>query len=565
MKFAATYCPLMLTFALSSNGFSQGGDDCANAQLITGLGPHTVDLMMTTASGSIPPGCTNIGVDEDVWMDWMAPSTGTFSVEVCSGSAAGWGLAVWDGCGGTVLTCKEFNCQYEENRVIFQGVQGTVYKIQVSSPVFWADGTLRIEEVFIADNDDCANATEVLGYGTFPFDLANATTDGPTDTNCFNVTNGVWYRWTSPYDRTVTIRSSEYGLHLSIIDGCGGEEIQCNRGFGLHRLPQLHLPAQPGTEYLIRLSSPSGSSRPAGWLSIEPNTVIQDPTTSRAYSLIYSVETFQGAQTAAQSYRYRGVPGHLVTINSQVEKDYLLANFSLPIFTRIGLYQDQSDPNYSEPAGAWKWVTGEPLNFTDWLQPNRPDNSMGDEHWGYLVNGQWEDEADATGLLLAQAQIVEWPLDPEGTAFCEPAEPNSIGLATQLYVEKSFVAPALVRLEGVDGPPAQFGYFLVGTAAMDPGVVAGNGRLCLDTSGGNLIGRYNAAGTQRNSIGIFDEFGILENLVSTSSTGTGYDLSLELPFPGGGLIGPGQTWHFQLTHREPGGAFNFSNGVSVTF
>ena len=29
----------------------------------------------------------------------------------------------------------------------------------------------------------------------------------------------------------------------------------------------------------------------------------------------------------------------------------------------IGLYQDLNDPNYSEPAGGWKWVNGTPANI----------------------------------------------------------------------------------------------------------------------------------------------------------------------------------------------------------
>ena len=561
MKFLKTVCCLVSAFALSSIGFSQGGPDCVNAQFVMGLGPHSLNLIGSSPSGDTPLACPNMGTDKDVWLEWIAPTTGLYSAEVCGDTVVGYGLAVWDTCGGNALSCAEFNCQYQDNRVLFQAVMGTTYKVQITSlALTGAIATLHFNEVQLADNDDCSNATVLAEYGSFAFDLADATTDGSTETDCFNVTNGVWFRWTSPYNRPVTLTLSEFFVHLSIVDGCTGQEIECNNGTGLLFRPTLNLDAQRGTEYLIRVASTSGQFRPAGFLSIQPNDVVIDPSTGRAYSLIHAEHTFQSAQAYAQSYRYRGVPGHLVTLNSQAEEDFVAASFRLPGFTRIGLYQDLNDPNYSEPAGAWKWVTNEPLNYTNWLGPNRPDNSFGQEHWGFIVAGQWEDAVDQ-----AFAQLIEWPLDPDGTAFCEPAEPNSIGLSTQMYVEKSFLAPALVRLEAADGPPNQFGYFLVGTAPMDPGVIAGNGRLCLDTSGGNLVGRYNASGTGRDSIGIFDEFGALENLVNTSSAGTGYDLSLELPIAGGGLISPGQTWYFQLTHREPGGAFNFSNGVSVTF
>ena len=37
------------------------------------------------------------------------------------------------------------------------------------------------------------------------------------------------------------------------------------------------------------------------------------------------------------------------------------------------------------------------------------------------------------------------------------------------------------------------------------------------------------------------------------------------PCPGAPVIQSGQTWHFQLWHRDEGGIPNFSNGVTVVF
>jgi hypothetical protein len=52
--------------------------------------------------------------------------------------------------------------------------------------------------------------------------------------------------------------------------------------------------------------------------------------------------------------------GHLATINNAQEWMWVKQN--LPVIGRfVGAYQDQSDPNYSEPVGGWKWVTGEPF------------------------------------------------------------------------------------------------------------------------------------------------------------------------------------------------------------
>ena len=53
--------------------------------------------------------------------------------------------------------------------------------------------------------------------------------------------------------------------------------------------------------------------------------------------------------------------GYLTIITSEEEKEFL-KNQSLGAIW-IGLYQDLSDPNYSEPSGGWKWVNGTPANM----------------------------------------------------------------------------------------------------------------------------------------------------------------------------------------------------------
>ncbi len=53
--------------------------------------------------------------------------------------------------------------------------------------------------------------------------------------------------------------------------------------------------------------------------------------------------------------------GYLAIIGSDEENEFL-KNQSLGDIW-IGLYQDLNDPNYSEPAGGWKWVNGTPANI----------------------------------------------------------------------------------------------------------------------------------------------------------------------------------------------------------
>jgi hypothetical protein len=57
--------------------------------------------------------------------------------------------------------------------------------------------------------------------------------------------------------------------------------------------------------------------------------------------------------------------GHIVTLTSAEEWAWVKANFEIPYQTGrfVGAYQDRESPDFAEPAGGWKWVTGEPFQF----------------------------------------------------------------------------------------------------------------------------------------------------------------------------------------------------------
>ena len=170
--------------------------------------------------------------------------------------------------------------------------------------------------------------------------------------------------------------------------------------------------------------------------------------------------------------------------------------------------------------------------------------------------------AIATGLV-ADMNKNGIPDSCEITTLCVPL-PNSKGVPTLLTGTMGSGSGSGLHLEATNGPPAQFGYFLIGTNVTAPGLPIGSGILCLDTSPGNLMGRYNVVGTSMNSIGLFDAFGVLQNGVGTSSVGSGFDVPLSIPNIGG-FITTGSTWHFQLWHRDIPTTSNFSNAISVTF
>ena len=152
-----------------------------------------------------------------------------------------------------------------------------------------------------------------------------------------------------------------------------------------------------------------------------------------------------------------------------------------------------------------------------------------------------------------------------GIAFCNPMDPNSSGRSTTLRGEFGFASSSGLTLEVTSGPAGDIGYFLVGNGFADPGVSLGQGRFCLGLGGAQIIGRYNVTGSRWNSIGIFNEGGVLVNFGGTSASGFGFDVPISLPIAGAPLISGGETWHFQAWHRDLGGQSNFSNGLSVLF
>ncbi|HPF12617.1 MAG TPA: hypothetical protein P5218_06580 [Planctomycetota bacterium] len=157
-----------------------------------------------------------------------------------------------------------------------------------------------------------------------------------------------------------------------------------------------------------------------------------------------------------------------------------------------------------------------------------------------------------------------------GSIFCGAATNNSSG---QPVVLSGYVGTGVgsdLHLEAVGGPTNEFGYFLVGNMANDASpIMVSNGLLCLAGLPGQVFGRYNVAGVN-NSLGLFNSSGVFRNLGGTSVTGTGYDVPTTVPISslGNPTIMAGDTWHFQLWHRDtPAGAgtSNLSQGLSVNF
>ena len=147
-----------------------------------------------------------------------------------------------------------------------------------------------------------------------------------------------------------------------------------------------------------------------GVVGVASATPIKREETGHYYEVVeVSPISWSEANELANNSSYNGMPGHLMTITSHEEVDWMFHR--LDWFLKwLGGYQDTNDPDYSEPDGGWKWVTGEEWDFTRW-STNSPDNAENGEN--YLIGGstaRWGDGRDNyyhEGYLI-KGYIVEY-------------------------------------------------------------------------------------------------------------------------------------------------------------
>jgi hypothetical protein len=153
-----------------------------------------------------------------------------------------------------------------------------------------------------------------------------------------------------------------------------------------------------------------GMVRPAAAQSMTP---VRNPDNGHWYQQVRLAGrvTWPEARAAAQSLFFAGYRGHLATITSAAENQFIVAHVmnagGADTSTFLGGYQDRGAPDYREPAGGWRWVTGEPWVYTSW-HPNQPDNNNGGTPEHVLEttgSGAWNDFPEG---FARSAYLVEY-------------------------------------------------------------------------------------------------------------------------------------------------------------
>jgi hypothetical protein len=152
--------------------------------------------------------------------------------------------------------------------------------------------------------------------------------------------------------------------------------------------------------------------------------VVQDARTGHTYQLVWSpvVITWEEARQQAAAKTWGGMPGHLATITSRDEEDFLWSNFWN--WSAHSLYIGASD---AEREGVWKWVTGPEAGdvffedgrvadfaYANWFhgEPNNmKQGGANGEHvavWNWNGHMGWND-VEGAGRDNIHGYLVEYP------------------------------------------------------------------------------------------------------------------------------------------------------------
>ena len=210
---------------LASGAFAQGSNDCASAQVISGLGTFSFNNVGANTDG--PFDCNGQPVRRDVWFRWVAPATGGYSFNQCGGTTLDTRIAVYDGVDCVnfpLIACMNSNC-FNATRIPFAAIGGNEYLIRMGSRFVGpgGSGTFVVEPDpcptqmpdGFEDNDLCSQATPLLD-GTYQ-DLTVAKVDD--DWYAFPVADGS----TLQVDVLFTHQTGD--LDIFLFDGCGGTSL----------------------------------------------------------------------------------------------------------------------------------------------------------------------------------------------------------------------------------------------------------------------------------------------------------------------------------------------------
>lgn len=125
--------------------------------------------------------------------------------------------------------------------------------------------------------------------------------------------------------------------------------------------------------------------------------VVAGPFTNAGNSHLYyflSANTWSNAQLEAA-----GLGGHLATIQNDQEQDWVFSTFN-PYASGLGIWIGLQRVGNTD---VFQWITGEPLNYTQWSE-GEPNNNLGGENCAEMLPsraGKWNDLSGANSRFTS--------------------------------------------------------------------------------------------------------------------------------------------------------------------
>ncbi len=306
----------------------------------------------------------------------------------------------------------------------------------------------------------------------------------------------------------------------------------------------------------------SGNTNVTGFIvEFDTPLPVEYAPTGHHYLAVSEQVVWGVADEYARSMTYQGVEGHLVTFTDAAEDAWVYNTLSGGSLGNawIGLVQDLSDPNYSEPAGAWGWLDGTPFVYTNW-RANEPNDTWGDEDFGgYYSGSQWNDyrSQDAT----VPRYVVEFDNYP-ATILCHgdgsgsPCPCNNTGVSGEGCANSTGAGARLVSggTPGLSAP--SFTLVATGLPANQPGLFF-QGNNAINAGLGVQFGdglRCVGGAAKRLQVVVSDSTGTSRTTVNISAAGQ---------------VTAGDLRRYQLWYSDPstpcGGMFNLSNAAEITW
>ncbi len=421
---AATWLALLAT-----TSSAQVNDDCANATVLpNGFQTVAYDGTGATTDGASLAGFCDPGafgtdqIDNDIWFRWTSDFSGCVYMSTLGLTTVDTRLAIYDSTGcpddpASVVACVDDEVLPAttpfEAGLDFQAVAGTTYTIRLGTfgtATAQGAGSLLISQGPGADlnsggnnpgapgcipgADDCADAVAIQGAGPsgspalFPFSTVGATLDLPGESafNCGTPDTNVWYEWTAPH--TGSFFCTTIGLAggadtlIAVHDGDCSQPLI---GLSDDHLTSPSLESQPsffavaGQHYWIGIYAAEGVTGQMGIFASGVTFPIEATATlgNKTYRRIAPLNRATAEVVA------RAMGGHLVSINSQVEQDFVFNNLHPG---SGGVWIGATD---EVTEGTFLWTNGATLTYSNW-KAGEPNNGGNEDSVAMDVGG-WND------------------------------------------------------------------------------------------------------------------------------------------------------------------------------